>query len=178
MTGPHPATEALQALRDGELHGEERRNVEAHVESCDECSARLDELSWLGGLLREAAEDDAARFDPDRLWARLAPELDASPSAWERLRAWWTPARLVPAAGLVAVAAALALLLWPAGTNDAGRRTPPGPAPAEVAAVSNECFVDSVEADAETTVVVAETAGPEKATVIWLLAADEGEEWP
>ena len=176
MIAPHPDSEALQSLRDGELHGAERADVQAHVDQCDDCAARLDESDWLGGLLRETAEEDAARFDPDRLWARLAPELEAGSGLWEQVRAWWTPSRLLPAAGLVAAVAAVALLLWPAGTHVGDGGGTPDPVP--VAAASNECFVDEVEAAAGDTVLVGQTAGPEGATVIWLLAADEGDEWP
>ena len=40
----------------------------------------------------------------------------------------------------------------------------------------NECFVDSVEAGEGEAVVIGQTAGPEPATVIWLVADVGAEE--
>jgi len=124
-------------------------------------------MDWLGGLLREQAEEDATAFDADRLWGKLQPELPAPPSVWDRIAAWLTPARLLPAGGLIAATAAVLIMLLPAPVGDGGDEL-------EAEVVSNECVVDSVEAGPDHTVVVAQTAGAEGATVIWLLPADDG----
>ena len=171
MTPGHPTAEVLQRYRDGALHGGERGDVEAHVHDCDECGARVRELEWLGGLMREVAEADAAAFHAERSWARVQAGLAAPPTLSERLLAWLTPARLLPAGGLIAAAAAAVVMLIPAKAGNGG-----GEVEAEV--VSNECVVESVEAEPGRTVAISKTPDAQGATVIWFLAADDGDLLP
>jgi len=62
---PHEeAVGLLDALRDGELEGEEAARVEAHLSSCERC--RTVEAA-LGGGLREAVTAGVAAKEPDLL---------------------------------------------------------------------------------------------------------------
>ncbi len=64
---PLPHEEAiglLDALRDGELSGDEAARVEAHVESCERC--RVVEAA-LGGGLKKAVQAGVASDEPDLL---------------------------------------------------------------------------------------------------------------
>ena len=54
----------LDALRDGELEGDEAARVEAHLESCERCRAVE---AVLGGGLREAVTIGVAASEPDLL---------------------------------------------------------------------------------------------------------------
>ncbi|MCP3102004.1 zf-HC2 domain-containing protein [Myxococcus sp. K15C18031901] len=99
--------EDLTAYVDEELPAARRAQVEAHLGTCAGCRATE-------GLLRHAVArlaelpDFAPSADTRR--AVLA-RLDALPVPWwERLKAWWRPAVLVPSAGLAA-AVGLALVV-------------------------------------------------------------------
>lgn len=64
---PMPHEEAvglLDALRDGELEGDEALQVEAHLAACERCRAVE---AALGGGLREAVTAGAASSEPDLL---------------------------------------------------------------------------------------------------------------
>lgn len=67
MSEPMPHEEAiglLDALRDGELEGEEAARVEAHVQACERCRAVE---AALGGGLRKAVTTGVAATEPDLL---------------------------------------------------------------------------------------------------------------
>ena len=66
-TTPHPAHETLVRFGHGLLPAEERQAVEAHVATCDECTAQLTAL----------APDSLAQLL--RLAPRLAPCPDSTP---------------------------------------------------------------------------------------------------
>lgn len=53
----HPSPEELFAYRDGELPGERRSLIEAHVLGCSQCRARIDEMSRAEGDLRSRPDD-------------------------------------------------------------------------------------------------------------------------
>jgi anti-sigma factor RsiW len=173
MSVAHPAPQLLERYHDGELQPAKRAAVETHVGVCEECRDRIEGLSLLGSLVREAVETDMSGFDPERIWANVQPRLaQARPlPIWERWAdtfAEWVsirhPASL--AAGGLAAAAALALVLsvGPTGASPA----PSAPAPG-LAAASNECYVDSVETGEGDMAMVNTTLEGE--TVIWLFAA-------
>ena len=176
MSPAHPAGEVLERLHDGQIEDAERASVEGHVRDCGDCDGRLADLTRVAGVLRELGERDAEAFDGDRVWARLAPQLTAPPSAADRFQRWLASMRPLHLAGGLAVAAAAVALLFPAGVEDNG--VPPEVAPPAAVAVDNECLVDSVEAGEGDSVLIGRTAGSEGATVIWLLAADTGEGQP
>jgi len=64
MMTNHPPAEELFAYRDGELDGDKRGLIEAHVLSCSACQARLDDTSDAEGMLRQGLQDPSdAYFD-------------------------------------------------------------------------------------------------------------------
>lgn len=96
---PHEeAVGLLDALRDGELEGEEATRVEAHVATCERCRAVE---AALGGGLRKAVTAGVAAKEPDllpgvqrrlRLRSRgkfygqgEAPARSSAPSSWPLL---------------------------------------------------------------------------------------------
>ncbi len=105
----HAAVDRLSAWLDGELDVTERRRVEAHLESCPECSSRV------AGLRRVAAGLESLRRLPPPAaldaWAVSAASAVRSRSA-ERRRFRPVPARELPAQALVTpLAGILALAL-------------------------------------------------------------------
>jgi hypothetical protein len=97
-------TEWLGAYADDELHGAQRRRVEAHLAGCAACQAELEALRRLSGLLQEPAAD-ASLLPPDRFSANLLlrlPRRDANSQPGRlphrhpgRLRLAWSLAPLV-----------------------------------------------------------------------------------
>ena len=79
----HPDEVQLQAYHDGELEGEVREQIQAHLRQCVPCAGRLREWGELSAALRQTrpAEDV---FSPDgEFWARLAGRLPKMrPSTW------------------------------------------------------------------------------------------------
>lgn len=70
------ATEWLAAYHDGELQGDRKRQVEAHLSDCATCQAELEALRMLSNLLQEIPlpkrEQSAQRFQAQVMRA-LAP---------------------------------------------------------------------------------------------------------
>lgn len=98
--------ENLSAYADGELHGEARHKVEAHVRACPACSARLNALLMLQDKLREGLPEVAQAPD-------IADAVMASLPVTERRaarRSYWRLAWVVP---IAAVLIALALMPHP-----------------------------------------------------------------
>ncbi len=103
----HPEPERLLQFADDELEGALRQSVSAHLETCEECRGRLNELesgeseyahTWMPALRRASTPPPAPWFD---LRARMA-EMDALSSRNVRvlpLRPRW----LAAAAAVVAV---------------------------------------------------------------------------
>jgi anti-sigma factor RsiW len=86
----------LGAYLDGELNGEKRRLVKAHLESCRSCQAELEELKSLSSLLKATAKENSLAPDA-RFAARVAlklPRRQEQPLAATLVGiGWW----LVPA---------------------------------------------------------------------------------
>jgi anti-sigma factor RsiW len=112
-----PFDEDLSAWIDGELAAERRREVDAHLEACPRCAARLDELRGvdraLAGLAAPAVAPDlrarlerriAAEGKPDRLRPpprrRRRTSLLAVPAAAAAALALYLVARPGPEPGL------------------------------------------------------------------------------
>lgn len=109
----------LERFDAGELGLEDRKAIECHIVSCNECKELLNEL-------KVKEEEFKARLP----FTRFAAELEArgarqqTLSLWDRLRLWW-PAPL--AAGLLA-AAALVIFVVPRPGTDSGTRVKGAPA--------------------------------------------------
>jgi Putative zinc-finger len=139
----HLADEQLSALVDGDraqLGPGERQAAQAHLDDCAACRRRLEELRAVVGLLRALPE-----VDPPRDF-RLGPRLVGGSARVERLRAWYTGARLFAGAAAAACVVLLAANLYLAalapapGTAvlsapGAGSRAAPAAAPAARQAV-------------------------------------------
>ncbi len=104
--------EWLDAYLDGEVAGERRAALEAHLPSCPGCAAELRQLGRLHGLLDQelGAATVGGRASFERLWARCA-SLDRPPARRIGRRGWRRVAVPV-AAGALAAGAALAVSWW------------------------------------------------------------------
>lgn len=101
--------ERLSAWFDGEVDGDERRRVDAHLAACAGCAHTADDLGTLRWRLRDAARATASdRIAPPAAarWARPTRSPRAGSGAILRPRSW-RPVAIV-AAGLLAAAGALA----------------------------------------------------------------------
>lgn len=117
MTATHLSDEQLQCHFDGELEPHERGEVLAHLSGCADCDSRLAQLGRLQNLVRMAAEDAADDADWQGMFARIeraAAEPEApvvqQPNAAARAR-WFRPATM-SAAGAIAIAAAVLLIIY------------------------------------------------------------------
>jgi hypothetical protein len=76
----HPTEGTLLAYRDDELAPAERRRVEAHLEGCPACRARLDELAeqatQVSSLLAASHPGTLDRPDPRRAWYTLTEQMN------------------------------------------------------------------------------------------------------
>ncbi|GHD35387.1 anti-sigma factor [Nocardiopsis kunsanensis] len=68
----HPEVEALAFFAEGLLESDEERNVARHVESCEECSEALDELSNVSQVLAAAPAPELPPDVADRLEQQIA----------------------------------------------------------------------------------------------------------
>lgn len=129
MSQAHLSEELLHGHFDGELDAAESAEARAHLSDCAECNDRLEQLRRLSSLVRMAhndacqeAEDAEASSDVDweGMFARIerAAELPESESGMAKVlppstaaRAKWFRPAVMSAAGAVAAAAAVLLLI-------------------------------------------------------------------
>jgi Putative zinc-finger len=102
---PHPLA-ALDAYADHELPVEQREQVRAHLESCPECSAELDQIQRLKTRTHEAGAHIAV---PDALESAIRKGVRGRQSSVAR--AW-----LIAAAAVAAVV----FVVWKAATYESG----------------------------------------------------------
>jgi len=81
------------AYQDGQLAGAEKAEFEQHLHGCADCSARLEEIRKIGGLLQGAAVPIPAP-DWDRSWRKIA----ATVAPPRRQFSWFGMPRWVPLA--------------------------------------------------------------------------------
>lgn len=90
LSAPHLATEALLPwLLNDTLTSAERREVEAHLQSCAQCRAELEQQQQLLSRYVGTAPADPA-IDVDAAFARLRTRLDEVPASPPR-RSLWRP---------------------------------------------------------------------------------------
>lgn len=97
----------------GSLSSDERREFEAHMETCPQCRAAVAELSGIPALLAKLHSDDIAAFDDAADETGPPPQalttlLDDVRSRRRRSR-WMTTAALAAAAALLAIGVVLAI---------------------------------------------------------------------
>ncbi len=126
-------TDALSDYLDGDLAASEARELERHLESCEECRVTLDELKQVRERARTLVDPPA----PDDLWAGIASRIGTAGSTSDAPRARvlrfpsGTPSIALP----WAIAAGFALLLVGAGGTWVALRG--GSAPADSRAVAS-----------------------------------------
>jgi anti-sigma factor RsiW len=109
----------LADFADWQLAPHDRNRVARHLEVCEPCRVRRDDLEVMSGALRGAAEPPPAALllQLDRAVLGALPRAEASPSVPRRLRSW----PLLRGAAAIVLVGLVSFL--------AGRRTAPGPAP-------------------------------------------------
>jgi len=68
------AQELISSYIDGELNGEETRQLEVHIENCSECRQRLERMKAMVRMVGELGEEELPDGFLDRLQARLEAE--------------------------------------------------------------------------------------------------------
>ena len=71
MISSHIEDEILQQLHDGELEDGGGDAVRQHLQQCDRCREKLNQLDRLHDLINLAAEDMSSRVDFDALYGRI-----------------------------------------------------------------------------------------------------------
>lgn len=113
----HPSDDRLSARLDDALAGAERDRIDAHLEGCEGCRARLADLAALDASLASALSHDPgeAYFGtfPDRVAARIAEAPAADPAQMRRRGGWasffGSPRRLAALGSALAVIVAAGL---------------------------------------------------------------------
>ncbi|MBI5169251.1 MAG: zf-HC2 domain-containing protein [Candidatus Eisenbacteria bacterium] len=124
-------TDALSEYLDGDLAATEARELEQHLESCEECRVTLEELREIRERARSLVDPPA----PDDLWAGIASRIGTAGSTSEapRARVLKFPARVPSIALPWAVAAAFALVTLGAGGAYVALRGAAAPEPGTIA---------------------------------------------
>jgi hypothetical protein len=143
-TGCEEVSAHMMELLYGELPGEDRAAIEAHLADCPSCRAELAEFRATRVAARRALDEDApparahqailraaaaavAAKQPQPIEARAVP---ARRSLWERLRARWTLPTFATIGAVAVVVLASKVFLEPAKTVELGRQAIQ-PTPAE-----------------------------------------------
>src|SRR5206468_2752246 len=105
MTGHHPLGEEIQDFADGRLTPARREDLEAHLATCPQCGRELEKLRWV----KQGTARLPMHEPPPDLPARVAQALDGE----DRRGSHRSPMRryLLPAAGILAAAAAVVILV-------------------------------------------------------------------
>ncbi len=106
-----PNDQLLHRFHDGELTPAERGVVSTHLQSCDACAAKLQEMRLIGDMIRSAPLPRLAADTLDR-WQRSA--LAMQERSVRRLAGWMTAAASV----------ALVVSLYTATASQANADTP------------------------------------------------------
>jgi hypothetical protein len=123
----------------GSLSPAERREFEAHLDSCEHCSRAVRDLAGLPGLLGRIGPEVFDEPAPEPVPETLMPRLSRAVRRGQQRRTWLTAG--IAAAAAVAVTAGGALVLNDqSGTPTAGGNNPPvvQPSSRPMASVSND----------------------------------------
>jgi anti-sigma factor RsiW len=129
MTTPHPDGVTLSEYADGALSGRAHADVDAHIASCRECSAIVDDLRRVQSAARRLPPLEA----PNDAWPRIERALRASGASRRPARWPW----------LAAAAAVILVVLSGVKLADRWRHS----APADIASSREIPTAQSVEAE-------------------------------
>lgn len=133
----------LSALLDGRLNAEEAREVQEHLETCDECRMQYEAMASARRLLRATPAPSV----PEGLLASIQREVraemarSAGPGIWERWRA--------PVAGLAAAAAVLLAVFAPWQALQHEKQAAVCPLPDDSAMMAESPAVETDDAEGE-----------------------------
>jgi hypothetical protein len=155
----------LSLFFDGELDARQMRDVALHSSRCADCEGELRRFERGQELVATTVRAQIDDLDLSQVWPAVAERIGSIRVPWwQRARLWWEAReplgwRPLPAFGVVAATAAVALVLW------SGR--PDAPQVAEVPpVVDNSATIDSLDSNAEAVAVLSE---PEtNTTVLWV----------
>jgi len=152
---------------DGELDAHSLRAMALHAGTCPTCGAELERAERLQALLSDAVEERVEAIDTSLLWTSIEARLEPrSFGLWARARIaaadalsprnWLRPVPAVALSG--AVAAALALWMWPTATEST----------VAVEVANNHAQIERIESSAPHVAVWSE---PERhTTAIWVVS--------
>jgi anti-sigma factor RsiW len=105
-------TNRIEAYHDGEVVGDARAAIEAHLLSCNGCSAELARLDALSSLLAKSIQPKLSQMSLHRLHRQVDAAMDSG-----LLRLGWTMSGI--AAGLLLVASVWMTRVKPAAPTEA-----------------------------------------------------------
>lgn len=103
----------ISAYQDGELPFAEKREIEKHLKTCDECRQLLGEFGETKKVALDIlSEMTGEGIDLNHLWEEMEGDIKCGPGSERRLAGWiWRPMVWIPTA--VAVAAAFVFFVAP-----------------------------------------------------------------
>jgi hypothetical protein len=105
----------------GSLSAAERREFEAHLDGCEQCSRAVRDLAGLPGLLGRIGEDVLEEPHPEPVPETLLPRLSRAVRRHQQRRTWLT-AGIAAAAAVAITTGGVLALDRPGSTPEAGHR--------------------------------------------------------
>ena len=118
------ALELISAFVDGELDGEDRQAVAAHIEACADCAALAVDIQRMSKAIAEVRREPAPEALALRVRSTLASAAVDHERGKKRFVLWRVPSGIVRQAGMLAASCALSVILtWSfmASTGQANR---------------------------------------------------------
>ena len=108
----------------GDLSGQEKQDLEAHLKKCASCRRHFEELSRTIRLMDKYERPDFSSADPDELWRGIEAGLDTDGKESERkdeskIRVMKPLLRLAVAAAILTAGIFIGRTYWPLSTGDA-----------------------------------------------------------
>jgi hypothetical protein len=154
----------LEKFHDKELREGDYQAVAEHLKGCGGCSKEMEKLVRISGIVVNHYNTLSAGEDFSGLWSRIATGMDIAahePSVWRRGlgKIFWIPKPVWATIGAVAVALLVLFAYLPVTQHPA--------------VASNDCIIDTVEAD-NSSVMVYET-DQTKMKIIWVTEQQKGD---
>ena len=149
---------------DGELDAQALRSMAVHAGQCPTCGADLERAERLQNAFASVVEERVESLDTSRLWASIEARLEPAPASLAARardfvgdvlspRTWLRPLPALALSG--AVAAALALWMWPGASE-----------PEVVEVANNHAQIDRIESSSPHVAVWSEPQN--HTTAIWV----------